>query len=1053
MSTTSFKGAIFDLDGVITQTARIHFKAWEKTFNSYLEKKLSLSKKKFSPFTYEDDYLPFVDGKPRYQGVKSFLESRNIDIPFGQSSDSPDQDTICGIGNTKNKAFKKIVAEEGVEIYQPTVDFIKDLIRRGIKVAVASSSKNCKYILQKTGLIDLFQTVIGGMASKELELKGKPAPDIFLAAASNLRLQPNECIMVEDAISGVQAGRNGNFSLVLGLARNGDIESLMAHGADIAIEDMKEISYKSIKDWFKNGIENDSWQLNYYGFDPEKERLRETLTTVGNGYFATRGCFTGSKADEVTHYPGTYIAGLYNKLPSIVFRKTIYNNDFVNAPNWLPVQIKIGDEDFINPFDMEIISYKHSLDIKNAEMTRTITFKNDKGQITQIRTRRIAGMHDSHLGGIQYKFTLINHSNSVTIRSTLDGTIINYGVARYRELNSKHLQPISVNHDNSGISLSVKTTTSKISIYVRSKSSLFEGSKKIKIEKKISKDLGIISEDFTIKAEQKTEYVFEKLISIYTSKDVTNPEEKTKSALLKTKNYIDMYKKHIKAWEKLWEIADFNISGDRFSQKAVRLHIYHLLVSASPHNKNIDAGMPARGLHGEAYRGHIFWDELFIFPFFNLHFPDITKSLLMYRYNRIDAARQYAKENGYKGAMYPWQTADDGTEETQILHFNPVSGKWDPDLSRRQRHVSVSIAYNVWEYYYCTHDIEFLHGYGAEMMLEIARFWTSISSYDKKSKRYHINGVMGPDEFHEKKHKSMNSGINDNAYTNIMVSWLMHKAIEMVENLPNEVMKKIFSKINFKFSEIEKWKDIVSKMNLIISEEGIISQFDGYMNLKELNWEAYRNKYGNIHRMDRILKSEGDTPDKYKVAKQADVLMIFYTLSPGQVKNILNIMGYKINDEIEFMKKNYEYYVKRTSHGSTLSHVVHSSILKYLHSHKNNMWEWFLSALKSDINDTQGGTTAEGIHSGVMAGTINIIVASFAGINLFKHYIKIEPNLPAAWEKLNFKVLHSHNLIEFTITADSITVKYISGKDKKAAFLVGGTDYSIDINKSVTINY
>ncbi|MCK5268843.1 MAG: beta-phosphoglucomutase, partial [Spirochaetes bacterium] len=176
-------------------------------------------------------------------------------------------------------------------------------------------------------------------------------------------------------------------------------------------------------------------------------------------------------------------------------------------------------------------------------------------------------------------------------------------------------------------------------------------------------------------------------------------------------------------------------------------------------------------------------------------------------------------------------------------------------------------------------------------------------------------------------------------------------------------------------------------------------------------------------------------------------------LSPGQVKNILNIMGYKINDEIEFMKKNYEYYVKRTSHGSTLSHVVHSSILKYLHSHKNNMWEWFLSALKSDINDTQGGTTAEGIHSGVMAGTINIIVASFAGINLFKHYIKIEPNLPAAWEKLNFKILHSQNLIEFTITADSITVKYISGKDKKAAFLIGGTDYSIDINKSVTINY
>jgi beta-phosphoglucomutase family hydrolase len=720
MGSLQFKGAVFDLDGVITQTARAHYKAWKNTFDEYLKIRSESEGTEFKPFTNEEDYLPYVDGKPRYQGVKAFLESRDIVLPYGEPSDPPDTETICGIGNKKNNSFRTIIAEEGADVYQSTILLIKRLKQRGIRIGVASSSMNCKFILRKTGLIEMFDAVIGGLLSKEIGLKGKPHPDIFVVASENMGVQPNQCLMVEDAIVGVEAGRNGRFALVIGIARNGEKQALLTHGADIVVKDLDELSFRDIDKWFKDGIYKDSWHLTYYGFEPGEEKLRESLTTVGNGYFGTRGCFEGERADEVVHYPGTYIAGVFNKLPSVVYRKTIYNNDLVNCPNWLLIELKIGETDYIHPLEKEILFYRHSLNMKDGVLSRMITIKDEEGRITTIHSERIASMHNPHLGAIKYTITPHNYSDRITLKSTLDGTVTNYGVARYRELNSKHLYPISVVRENEGISLHVHTTTSKINICMHVRNRIFLNNKPLHdVERKIKKDMGVISESLSFHVKKETPYVLEKLVSIYTSRytDIQYaPGHLAKRACLKNNSFDKLCKNHKKVWHDLWNKADFKIEGDRFSQKVVHLHTYHLLVTASIHNKRIDAGMPARGLHGEAYRGHIFWDEVFIFPFYILHFPEIARALLLYRYRRLDAAREYANENGYKGAMYPWQSADDGKEETQIVHFNPVSGKWGPDLSRLQRHVSLAIAYNIWEYFYVTNDLDFLHEYGAEMI-------------------------------------------------------------------------------------------------------------------------------------------------------------------------------------------------------------------------------------------------------------------------------------------------------------------------------------------------
>jgi trehalose/maltose hydrolase-like predicted phosphorylase len=241
-------------------------------------------------------------------------------------------------------------------------------------------------------------------------------------------------------------------------------------------------------------------------------------------------------------------------------------------------------------------------------------------------------------------------------------------------------------------------------------------------------------------------------------------------------------------------------------------------------------------------------------------------------------------------------------------------------------------------------------------------------------------------------------------------------------------------------------------MSVEITEDGILSQFAGYRDLLELDWEAYREKYGNIHRLDRILKSEGDSPDRYQVTKQADVLMLFYLLAPGQVKKVLNVMGYDHNTEKELMERNYEYYIKRTSHGSTLSYVVHCAILKYHDYHKKAMWDWFQYALQSDISDVQGGTTAEAVHSGVMAGTLDILFKSFAGVNIFKDHLQIEPNLPSLWKRLIFKIVLRGTWIGIEITQDDVIVHYIKKPVQKIRIRVGDNYYDLN-SKPLRIPY
>jgi len=661
-----------------------------------------------------------------------------------------------------------------------------------------------------------------------------------------------------------------------------------------------------------------------------------------------------------------------------------------------------------------------------------------------------------HRAAIKYTITPENYEGWITIRSALDGTVQNTGVARYRQLNSKHLRPVSIgNFDRNGIFLSVKTSQSKISICQAAKTCIFKGNKELKPRGEIiKKGKAAIFQDFKIFVHKRDRYVIEKIVSIYTSKNmgVQNPLARAVSSVKKSHRFDKLLKSHIRVWDALWKRFDIEIQGGVFSQKVLRLHTFHLLQTASFHNRMIDAGLPARGLHGEAYRGHIFWDELYVMPFFNLHIPETAKALLLYRYRRLAKAREYArKDGGYKGAMFPWQSGSTGEEETQIVHLNPISGKWGPDYSRIQRHNSFAIAYNVWQYWKVTGDLSFLSHYGAEIILSIAQFGASLTKYNSRSKKYHTDGIMGSDEFHERLPGSSKPGFKDNAYTNLLIVWTLLRAQEILDILPERHKIRLLSKLKLNQKELNKWQDITRKMNIIINKNGIISQFDGYFKLKDLNWKAYRIKYGKIGRLDRILKAEGKSSNAYKAAKQADALMIFYLLPLSEIKDLFHRLGYKFNKHI--LKKNYDYYVHRTSHGSTLSEVVHCYIA-HLIGRRRDAWQWFLNVLKSDIYDTQGGTTPEGIHAGVMGASINITLKAFAGIEIFDDRIGIKPDLPKSWKSIKLKVFYKGDWISLFITKRQVTIFIKGPKSKKCMipFEIYGKPYSFVFGKTYKIN-
>ncbi len=1018
LSPRDYDAALFDLDGVLTRTATVHAAAWKKLFDDFLQARAQATGEPFQPFDIQADYRRYVDGKPRLDGVTSFLASRGIDLPLGSPEDETHEATVHALGKLKDQYFTERLAAQGVERYEGAVDLVKALRSQDVRVAVVSSSNNCAAVLKAAGIAHLFEARVDGLDITRMGLRGKPAPDSFLEGARRLGADPARTIVIEDALAGVQAGRAGGFGLVIGVDRVGHSQALREAGATVVVPTLAQIQV---------GVEPPStWVLTYNAFDPAREGMRESLCALGNGYFETRGAAPWAHADDV-HYPGTYVAGGYNRMRTAVAGRVVENEDLVNFPNWLPIEFRIGGEPWFDLRSVKILSYLQELDLRCGILTRTVRFQDAKGRCTVVNERRIVSMQNVHVAAIELAITCENWSGRVEIRSAIDGTVVNDGAALYRKFNNKHLEVLRaevVGEDE--MFLEVCTTQSNVHVAMAARTRLFLEGQPLYPPRQSLLEPERVGQELGVDLAQGQRLTLEKVVCLFTSRDhaISECGLAARKALSRTDRFAELLGGHVVAWKYLWRRFDVQLRPAAAAFKLnvpmmLRLNMLHLLQAVSPNSVGLDIGVPARGWTGEAYQGHIFWDELFIFPFLNFRTPEITRSLLMYRYRRLGEARAAAASAGYKGAMFPWQSGSDGQEETQEVNLNWRSGRWVPDNTFLQRHVGSAIAYNVWQYFQVTHDIEFLQHYGAELLLDIARFWSSIAQLNEKRGRYEIRGVMGPDEFHEAYPDAEEPGLNNNAYTNIMAVWVLRRALDVLGLLSELRRIELRAQLQLSDQELARWEDITRRMLVPFHDDGIISQFEGYEKLMELDWDAYRARYGNIQRLELILEAENDSANRYKLSKQADVLMLFYLFSSEELRELMARLGYTL--ERDTIPRNVAYYDRRSSHGSTLSRVVHAWVLA--RSDRPRAIRYFEEALQSDLSDIQQGTTAEGVHLGAMAGAVDLAQRVWTGIEVTGDVLRFNPRLPQDMSRLDMRVRYRGHSLDLRLTRESLTVR------------------------------
>ena len=909
-----------------------------------------------------------------------------------------------------------------VTVSAPAASLLSSLRRAEVSSALIDGDGE---LASRCGLDQVFDLTLDRRAAPAR----LPDPGVLLHATRLLGVHPARTAVVQATPAGVQAGCRGGFGLVVGVYQGGTgAAELRAYGADPVLGGLACVTVDEQavrRRWWQPGptagAEHAGRLLDYAGIDPETEGIRETLCTIGNGYLATRAAVPEAHANEV-HYPGSYAAGVFNRLRTRLHGHVHEDESLVNLPNWLVLRWRLPGERWVRPDRPGVRDYRQTLDLRAGVLHRRYRHVDSGGRATTVVSRMFVSMAAPHLAALETTFVAENWSGVLELRSGIDGRVANRQVAEYGPLAGRHLRPDGQGRDGGdGLWLRVGTSQSRVRVATAVRTRLFQGGAPVVARPRAEMSRGRPQQTWSISLHEGQPLRVEKVAAYHTSRDraVTEPATASRDAVAGAGSFTELLSGHVQAWRRLWERSHIELHTDHPSPSLeLNLHTFHLLVATSPNVTDLDAGVGARGLHGEGYRGHVFWDEVFAHRVLTLHLPEASRALLLYRWRRLDAARRAAAAIGCRGAMFPWQSGSDGREETPTELFNTRTGRWMPDRSALQRHVGLTVAYSVWQYHQATGDMDFLRTHGGELILETARFFADLTRRNPRTRRYEITGVMGPDEFHDGYPGREAPGLDNNAYTNVMTVWLLRRALEVVDLLACRGGTSLPDRLGIDDAELARWDEITTRMYVPWHDDQIISQFDGYADLAELDLDAYRDRYGNVGRLDLILAAEGDSPNGYQIGKQADVLMLLYLLSAEELRELLARLGYDWPPQA--LPRTAGYYLRRVSHGSTLSRVVHAWVQS--RTDRTASFGCFIDALAADIRDTQGGTTREGIHLGAMAGTLDLAERCYLGIETRQDALWFNPRLPHEITRLHTLITYRGHQLHVTATRNALAL-------------------------------
>jgi trehalose/maltose hydrolase-like predicted phosphorylase len=716
------------------------------------------------------------------------------------------------------------------------------------------------------------------------------------------------------------------------------------------------------------------WHIHEDHFDPKKLHSQETVYTIGNGYFGTRGTF---EEGYIGAKPATLLFGVFDAL-------SIGKEELANAPDWLLIKLFVNHERF-RLTKGKVLDYQRTLDMRHGILSRTVRWESPSGIRLKIHSERFASLADEHVGAIRYSVTVEEKPNEIKNLHLVLRGIINTAVGNDDLM---HWESIEEGHQDDVIWLQSKTRHADVLL---AQTMSFQTSAPGFSKESLDSDIAPVS-ILEGNLEVGQTVTAEKIVTMFTSRDTDKPVHTALREHLRllhtpsdtgTSLYETLLAKNNAAWDEHWKRSDIVIEGDDTSQQAIRYNIYQLRISASSHDSRYSVA--AKGLTGFGYRGHIFHDtEIFMLPYYTYVLPEIARNLLLYRYHLLPAAREKARQNGYAGAQYPWESTLDGQEATPDAIIHPESKELIPVLNGRiELHITASIAYAVNQYWQVTGDDEFMRDYGAEILLSTAEFWVSRAERHPDRGDYEINDVVGPDEWHEH--------VNNNAYTNYMAMVNIQDALSVLYWLQNEFPDKaeaLLKKLNLSTSRLGLWQDVTEHIRIPQDKDtGVFEQFDGFFKLGRLEQGAFKDRKMSYQALLGMTEVQ-----RYQIIKQADVLMLLTLL--------------RDRFDLKTKQANWKYYYPITDHdyGSSLTPALHTILACELNL-VDIAYEMFLKGALVDLKDLRGNTS-EGIHDACCGAVWQAVIFGFAGLSLTDEGHTTSPTWPDGWTRLAFTFMH-----------------------------------------------
>jgi|SRR5690554_2529235 len=740
-----------------------------------------------------------------------------------------------------------------------------------------------------------------------------------------------------------------------------------------------------------------TWNIEIENIDLKKLQYEESLFTLGNGYLGIRGNLEEISNDiikkhKIASIRGTYINAFYDdvKIPyaekSFGYPET--SQKMLNLIDTQTIKIYLGDE-LISPFTGEIVSTKRILYLKKGYAERIMHYKSPKGKEVLLTFKRLVSFKYKELFSQEVIISPINYYGEVVIISTINGDVENHvdkSDPRLSHNHSKclHLKSHQIYKDYAYMLSQTESSHLKVAVFS-------ETSVNCKNKKEISFNNNEIITKISFNLSSLTKV--SKRNMYFDS--LRYGEDLIKNTLLKfiearKITFSELIEFQTKYLQLYYNNCDIEIKGNEHLQLGIRFNLFHLLQSVG---KDKYSNISAKGLSGEGYEGHYFWDtEIFIFPVFLLTNPNIAKNLLLYRYNTLDLAKKRARELGHsKGISYPWRTI----KGTECSSYFPASSA--------QYHINADISYSCILYFLVTNDLEFMLKYGAEIVFESARLFIDLGHYNKNG--FNIFGITGPDEY--------TAIVNNNYYTNVMVKYNFKWAVKLYNILKqyNNEFKQLTNKIGLTFAEIKEFEKAEKEMYLPYNKKlNIIPQDDSF--LDKPMWDLANTPK---EKFPLLLHYHLLKIYRHQVCKQADTVLAHFLLEDEV--------------DIDILKNTYHYYEKITTHDSSLSSCIFS-IMAMKIGEVEKAYDYFIDTARMDLDNTHKNTK-DGLHMANMGGTYMAIVFGFAGLRIKENKLSFEPKIPREVESYKFKIKYKGRIISVYVNQDSYNIELKEGKEIK----------------------